>query len=137
MSNRQQWISGSKVGLLGAVAVAVGAVPAGAQTTAPPAGSLPQLTPTPSAESSAPVPSAKPAKAKKQGGAKTVGSRQYYIRRGDNLWVISRDRLGGKASKADVQRYLVRIWNLNKQRMRTEQPDVIPMHVTITLPAVK
>jgi nucleoid-associated protein YgaU len=61
------------------------------------------------------------------------GQRAYVVRRGDSLWSIAAARLGARATSADVAREVSRLWGLNRARIGTGDPDVLPVGVRLRL----
>lgn len=53
------------------------------------------------------------------------GQASYVVRPGDSLWAIAQQGLGAGTSDAAVARRVVHIWNVNKQRIGTGDPDLI------------
>lgn len=47
------------------------------------------------------------------------------IARGDTLWSIARERLGGRPTTAAIAREVQRLWDLNADRIGTGSPDLI------------
>jgi hypothetical protein len=51
--------------------------------------------------------------------------RTYVVREGDSLWSVAADRLGGDASVAEIAREVNRLWELNRERIATGDPDLV------------
>jgi nucleoid-associated protein YgaU len=49
----------------------------------------------------------------------------YTVRPGDSLWSIARRLLGQGASPADIAREVNRLWELNRERIATGDPDLL------------
>jgi nucleoid-associated protein YgaU len=49
----------------------------------------------------------------------------YTVRPGDSLWSIARRLLGQGASPADIAREANRLWELNRERIATGDPDLL------------
>jgi Tfp pilus assembly protein FimV len=62
-----------------------------------------------------------------------MGTRFYVVRRGDSLWSIASDLLAGKARPAAVARAVARLWRLNRGRIGTDDPSVLPVGVRLRL----
>jgi LysM repeat protein len=56
------------------------------------------------------------------------------VRAGDSLWQIARDHLGPSASNEAIYRAYTAIWNLNKARIGTGDPNLIFPGQRISLP---
>jgi hypothetical protein len=52
---------------------------------------------------------------------------------GDSLWRIAERLLGSEATAAEVADVVRRLWRLNRQRIGTGDPDVLPAGITIVL----
>jgi hypothetical protein len=53
------------------------------------------------------------------------GDRIHVVRRGESLWSIASDLLGGGATVARVAREVNRLWELNEERIGTGRPDLL------------
>jgi Tfp pilus assembly protein FimV len=51
--------------------------------------------------------------------------RFHVVSRGESLWSIASDLLGDKSSVARIAREVGRLWELNKQRIGTGDPDLL------------
>jgi hypothetical protein len=58
-------------------------------------------------------------------------ARVYVVRRGDSLWSIAARLLESRASAAAVARKVARLWRLNKARIGTGDPSVLPVGVRL------
>lgn len=54
------------------------------------------------------------------------------VRSGESLWSIATDLLGPVASPARVAAEVERLWRLNRDRIRTGDPDVLPAGVSLS-----
>ena len=54
-------------------------------------------------------------------------------RSGDSLWTIAERILGPGASERRVARLTLAIWERNKVRIGTHDPDILPAGIAITL----
>jgi hypothetical protein len=52
---------------------------------------------------------------------------------GESLWAIASDLLGGDANVGQVAREVHRLWQLNRDRIRTGDPDLLPIATTLRL----
>jgi hypothetical protein len=52
---------------------------------------------------------------------------------GESLWAIATDVLGGDASIAGVAREVHRLWDLNRDRIGTGDPDLLMIGTTLEL----
>jgi nucleoid-associated protein YgaU len=55
------------------------------------------------------------------------GDRSHVVRRGESLWSIATDLLGGRASNARVAATVNRLWELNRATIGTGDADVLPV----------
>jgi hypothetical protein len=55
----------------------------------------------------------------------TEPSDAYRVRPGDSLWRIAERRLGSSASTTETAQEVTRLWELNRQRIGTGNPDLI------------
>ena len=58
---------------------------------------------------------------------------EYTVRGGDSLWRIARSLLGSEASDARVGALARALWQENRDRIGTGNPDVLPAGITINL----
>lgn len=61
------------------------------------------------------------------------GDRTHTVLPGESLWVIATDVLGGDASIAGVAREVHRLWDLNRDRIGTGDPDLLMIGTTLEL----
>ena len=61
------------------------------------------------------------------------GDRQHTVEAGESLWTISTDLLGRDATTAQVAREVHRLWSLNRERIATGDPDLLPVGTTLVL----
>jgi nucleoid-associated protein YgaU len=47
------------------------------------------------------------------------------VRSGDSLWRIAERRLGSSATATQIAEEVTRLWELNRQRIGTGNPDLI------------
>jgi nucleoid-associated protein YgaU len=55
------------------------------------------------------------------------------VHQGDTLWAVAGDLLGGQASPAQIAREVARLWELNRDRLGTGDPDLIPAGAELKL----
>jgi len=67
-------------------------------------------------------------------GARAADGRVHVVRPGESLWSIARDQLGS-ASAAQIAQQVNRLWELNKQRIATGDPDLLMVGTTLELPS--
>jgi nucleoid-associated protein YgaU len=68
------------------------------------------------------------------GGARTEpGDRSHVVHAGESLWSIASDLLGGEASAARIAREVNRLWELNKVRIGTGDPDLLMVGTKLRL----
>jgi hypothetical protein len=61
------------------------------------------------------------------------GDHAYVVRAGDCLWSIAADRLGEEAGVAAIAREVDRLWELNRDRVGTGDPDLLMVGTRLTL----
>jgi hypothetical protein len=64
---------------------------------------------------------------------KRVAGETYKVQRGDSLWSIAQRRLG-QATTGQVAREVHRLWELNKERIATGDPDLLVVGTVLRLP---
>jgi nucleoid-associated protein YgaU len=62
-----------------------------------------------------------------------TSARSHVVEAGESLWSIARRLLGPDASPAQVAREVDRLWELNKERIGTGDPDLLMVGVTLRL----
>ncbi len=62
------------------------------------------------------------------------GERLHIVAAGECLWSIARASLGDGASEAQVARQVHRIWELNKDKIATGDPNLLMIGTKLTLP---
>ena len=94
---------------------------------------------------SAPVPATEPAAARSSGPTTVPASRSpraprgeidgdsYTVRPGDSLWSIARRLLGANASAGRVAREVNRLWELNRERIATGDPNLLMVGTKLRL----
>jgi nucleoid-associated protein YgaU len=92
-----------------------------------------------------PVPAAEPAPASSARAAaapvpqpssarpREIRGHTYTVRPGDSLWSIARRLLGQGTSPADIAREVNRLWELNRERIATGNPDLLMVGTTLKL----
>ncbi|MBD0281000.1 MAG: LysM peptidoglycan-binding domain-containing protein [Thermoleophilaceae bacterium] len=60
-------------------------------------------------------------------------ARVYVVQSGDSLWSIARTVLGSSASPARIAREVDRLWDLNKDRIGTGNPDLLMVGTKLRL----
>jgi LysM domain len=104
----------------------------------PPIGTLPQgpapSSPTLSVASAEPV-SVAQASTPTRGSQPPIpkSARSHVVEAGESLWSIARRLLGPDASPAQVAREVDRLWELNRERIGTGDPDLLMVGVTLRL----
>jgi Tfp pilus assembly protein FimV len=78
----------------------------------------------PSTPISAPTPTDNPAE---------PGDRTHTVRPGESLWSIADDALGSAATPAQIAREVHRLWELNKDRIATGDPDLLMIDTRLKL----
>jgi len=61
------------------------------------------------------------------------GQRFYVVRSGDSLWSIAAALRGPDSSSGTVAREVRRLWRLNRERIGTGNPDLLPAGVRLRL----
>ena len=61
------------------------------------------------------------------------GDRSHTVEAGESLWTIATDLLGRDATTAQVAREVHRLWSLNRERIATGDPDLLPVGTTLVL----
>jgi hypothetical protein len=105
------------------------ATPRPKSRTAPPvADPIPAAEPAPATTATVEV-AAPPATvhlvARSSGSRAAPGDRVHVVRPGESLWSIATDLLGEDATVARVAREVNRLWDLNTERIRTGDPDLL------------
>jgi Tfp pilus assembly protein FimV len=57
----------------------------------------------------------------------------YRVRAGDSLWSVARCLLGPDASVTEITRAVVRLWELNRDRIGTGDPGLLPVGTVLRL----
>jgi nucleoid-associated protein YgaU len=77
------------------------------------------------------------------GGEEAKQKRQHEVVRGDNLWLIAKERLAaarsggsGEPTNREVARYWIKVVEANKHHLRSGNPDLIYPDEEIILPPV-
>jgi nucleoid-associated protein YgaU len=60
--------------------------------------------------------------------------RTHVVRQGECLWSIAHDQIGQDANPAQVARLVNRLWNLNRERIGTGEPDLLMVGTELRLP---
>ncbi len=60
--------------------------------------------------------------------------RIHIVRQGESLWSIAHDRIGDDANPAQVARLVNRLWELNRERIGTGEPDLLMVGTALRLP---
>jgi hypothetical protein len=55
------------------------------------------------------------------------------VQRGESLWAIASDVLGRDAGPARIAREVDRLWELNKERIATGDPDLVMIGTRLVL----
>jgi hypothetical protein len=61
------------------------------------------------------------------------GDRSHVVETGESLWSIADDLLGGDASPARIAREVHKLWELNKKRIGTGDPDLLMVGTRLRL----
>ena len=94
-------------------------------TVAPPA-------PSPAA-AAAPAPVTTPATTTAAADDAKPGDRIHRVHAGESLWSIASDMLGPSASPARIAGEVHRLWQLNRERIATGNPDLLMVGTTLRL----
>ena len=106
------------------------AAPLDEQAIAPAPAPVQATEPAPGTSSgAAAIPASQPASAPQR----EVDGDTYIVRPGDSLWSIARRLLGRGASPADVAREVNRLWELNRERIATGDPDLLMVGTRLRL----
>jgi nucleoid-associated protein YgaU len=81
--------------------------------------------PVPVVQASAPPPSAQP--------PLPENARSHVVEPGESLWSIARRLLGSDATPARIAREVNRLWELNKDRIGTGDPDLLMVGAKLRL----
>jgi len=65
--------------------------------------------------------------------AAAPGERTHVVRRGESLWSIAREVLGGRPSTVQVAREVNRLWELNKDRIGTGDRNLLVIGTRLRL----
>ena len=86
----------------------------------------------PAAAAAAPAPAAESVPsstyrvvARSSGSRAAPGDRFHVVRPGESLWSIAADLLGDRATVPRIAREVNRLWELNDERIRTGDPDML------------
>ena len=60
--------------------------------------------------------------------------RTHVVRQGECLWSIAHHQIGSDATPAQVARLVNRLWNLNRERIGTGEPDLLMVGTELRLP---
>jgi nucleoid-associated protein YgaU len=66
-------------------------------------------------------------------GQARPGDRSHVVRAGESLWSIAGDHLGQGASTTRIAREVQRLWQLNRERIGTGDPNVVMAGTRLTL----
>jgi hypothetical protein len=66
-------------------------------------------------------------------GRARPGDRAHVVRVGESLWSIAGDHLGGHASTARIAKEVKRLWQLNRGRIGTGDPNLLMAGTRLTL----
>ena len=61
------------------------------------------------------------------------GDRWHTVEAGESLWTIATDLLGRDATTAKIAREVHRLWSLNRERIASGDPDLLPVGTTLVL----
>jgi LysM repeat protein len=102
--------------------------------TPPPASPMPALAPPTTAPPGEPVLLAQAgAPAQDTPAPLPKHARSHVVQPGESLWSIAKKLLGSDASPAQIAREVNRLWELNKDRIGTGDPDLIKVGTELTL----
>jgi len=68
-----------------------------------------------------------------KGSRAAPGDRFYVVRPGESLWSIAADRLAGRATVARIAREVNRLWQLNRDRIATGDPNLLRVGTRLRL----
>jgi hypothetical protein len=57
----------------------------------------------------------------------------HVVFAGESLWSVAEDVLGERASVREVAREVRRLWALNRERIGTGDPDLLPIGTRLVL----
>jgi hypothetical protein len=57
----------------------------------------------------------------------------HVVFAGESLWSVAEDVLGRRATVGDVARTVDRLWALNRERIGTGDPDLLPIGTRLVL----
>jgi LysM repeat protein len=106
---------------------------------ATPAGGTPAVVAPAPAQTAAPAPVSSPSAETvavtqdASTGERQISGDTYVVRPGDSLWSIARRLLGPGASPAQIARKVNRLWELNKDRISTGDPDLLRVGIELKL----
>jgi hypothetical protein len=95
----------------------------------PAAPATPPAEPTAAAAQNTPA----PVVAVARGSRAQPGDRTHVVLRGESLWSIAADHLGGQPTVARIAREVNRLWELNRERIGTGSPDLLMVGTRLTL----
>lgn len=78
----------------------------------------------------------RPAKAAGQQPDRPRGGGVHVVRRGESLWAIAEELAGPGASNAEIARVVERLWELNRERIGTGDPDLLMAGTELGLPRI-
>ena len=82
---------------------------------------------------SAPTPVTTPAATTAAADDAKPGDRVHRVHAGESLWSIASDLLGPSASPARIAGEVHRLWQLNRERIATGNPDLLMVGTTLRL----
>ena len=62
------------------------------------------------------------------------GDRIHVVRQGESLWSIAHDEIGGDPTPAQIARLVNRLWELNRERIGTGEPDLLMVGTELLIP---